>query len=143
MFLNRSILIGRLTKDPETRFTQSGKQVTRFTLAVDRPFTNQETGQRETDFIPIAVWGKQAEFCANYLSKGRLVALEGRIQVRSYVDPSTGENRTFTEVVADAVRFLDKKNGNQPEAGDELPGEAGDNFPPVDDFNFDDEAPPF
>ena len=73
--LNKAILIGRLTADPELRYTQSGTAVANFRLAVDRPFTNQ-AGEREADFIPIVVWDKQAETCANYLSKGRLVAVE-------------------------------------------------------------------
>ncbi|NMB12366.1 MAG: single-stranded DNA-binding protein [Firmicutes bacterium] len=103
--LNRVILIGRLTADPELRYTQSGTAVTNFRLAVDRPFTNQ-SGEREADFIPIVVWDKQAENCANYLNKGRLVAVDGRIQVRSY-DAQDGTRRWVTEVVAQDVRFLD------------------------------------
>ncbi|NLJ86206.1 MAG: single-stranded DNA-binding protein [Firmicutes bacterium] len=103
--LNRVILIGRLVAEPELRYTQSGTAVTNFRLAVDRPFTNQ-SGERETDFIPIVVWDKQAETCANYLAKGRLVAVDGRMQVRSY-DAQDGSRRWVTEVVAQDVRFLD------------------------------------
>ncbi|NLJ23871.1 MAG: single-stranded DNA-binding protein [Firmicutes bacterium] len=103
--LNRVILIGRLTADPELRYTQSGTAVANFRIAVDRPFTNQ-SGERETDFIPIVVWDKQAETCANYLNKGRLVAVDGRMQVRSY-DAQDGSRRWVTEVVAQDVRFLD------------------------------------
>jgi single-strand DNA-binding protein len=103
--LNRVILIGRLTADPELRYTQNGTAVTNFRLAVDRPFTNQ-SGEREADFIPIVVWDKQAENCANYLNKGRLVAVDGRMQVRSY-DAQDGTRRWVTEVVAQDVRFLD------------------------------------
>lgn len=149
MFLNHVVLIGRLTADPESRFTQSGVQVARFRLAVDRPFVNQQTGQRETDFIPIVVWGKQAEICADHLSKGRLIALTGRIQVRPYVEPTTGEKRTFTEVVANTVRFLEKRdNSSNGQPKGDLTGEAGDDFssdgfPPVDDFSFGDDEPPF
>lgn len=80
--LNRVILIGRLTKDPELRYTQSGTAVATFTLAVDRRVTNQQ-GERETDFIPVVVWSKQAELCAQYLNKGRQTAVEGRLQVRN------------------------------------------------------------
>ncbi|MDK2822768.1 MAG: single-strand DNA-binding protein [Clostridia bacterium] len=108
--LNKVILIGRLTKDPELRYTPSGVAVATFTLAVDRPFTNQQ-GERDTDFIPIVVWRKQAENCANYIGKGRLVAVEGRIQVRSY-DTNEGQRRWVTEVVADNVRFLDRGKGD-------------------------------
>src|SRR6476660_1936527 len=85
--LNRVILIGRLTRDPELRYTPAGVAVTQFTLAVDRPFSS--TGQngereREADFIPVVTWRQLAETCANYLRKGRLTAVEGRIQVRNY-----------------------------------------------------------
>ena len=103
--LNRVILIGRLTADPELRYTQNGTAVTNFRLAVERGYTNQ-SGQREVDFIPIVVWDKQAETCANYLNKGRLVAVDGRLQVRSY-DAQDGSRRWVTEVVAQDVRFLD------------------------------------
>lgn len=102
--LNRVILIGRLTKDPELRYTPSGVAVTTFTLAVDRPFTNN--GQKETDFINIVTWRQLAETCANYLKKGRLTAAEGRIQVRNY-DNSEGKRVYVTEVIADNVRFLE------------------------------------
>lgn len=103
--LNRIILIGRLVADPDMRYTQSGTAVTHFTLAVDRPFTNQQ-GERETDFIDVVAWRKLAETVANNLSKGRLVAVDGRLQVRSY-DASDGTRRKAHEVVADTVRFLD------------------------------------
>jgi len=106
--LNRVILIGRLTRDPELRYTPSGVAVTQFTLAVDRPFTNQQN-QREADFIPIVTWRQLAETCANYLRKGRLTAVEGRIQVRSY-DNNEGRRVYVTEVVADNVRFLESPN---------------------------------
>lgn len=103
--LNRVILIGRLTKDPELRYTPSGVAVTQFTLACDRPFTNS-SGEREADFIPIVTWRQLAETCANYLRKGRLTAVEGRIQVRSY-DNNEGRRVYVTEVIADNVRFLE------------------------------------
>lgn len=104
--LNRVILIGRLTRDPELKYIPSGIPVASFTLAVDRPFSNKD-GEKETDFIPIVVWRKQAENCASYLGKGSLVAVEGRIQVRTY--EQEGQRRYMTEVVADNVRFLDRK----------------------------------
>ena len=83
MSLNQAVLIGRLTKDPELRYTPSGVAVAQFTLAVDRPFTNQN-GEREADFIPIVVWKAVAENVANYVKKGHQVAVTGRIQVRNY-----------------------------------------------------------
>ncbi|PZE19074.1 single-stranded DNA-binding protein [Paenibacillus xerothermodurans] len=106
--LNRVILIGRLTRDPELRYTPSGVAVTTFTLAVDRPFTNQQR-EREADFINIVTWRQLAETCANYLRKGRLTAVEGRIQVRNY-DNNEGRRVYVTEVVADNVRFLESPN---------------------------------
>jgi single-strand DNA-binding protein len=113
--LNRVILIGRLTKDPELRYTPSGVAVTQFSLAVDRPFTNQQ-GEREADFINIVTWRQLAETCANYLRKGRLTAVEGRIQVRHY-DNNEGKRVYVTEVVADNVRFLESMGSNRDEGG--------------------------
>ena len=106
--LNRVILIGRLTRDPELRYTPAGVAVTQFTLAVDRPFSSNQ-GQREADFIPIVTWRQLAETCANYLRKGRLAAVEGRIQVRNY-DNNEGRRVYVTEVIADNVRFLESAN---------------------------------
>ncbi|HHT72021.1 MAG: single-stranded DNA-binding protein [bacterium] len=118
--LNKVILIGRLTRDPELRYTASGIPVGRFTLAVDRSFTNQQ-GERETDFIDIVVWRKLAEVCANNLGKGRLVAVEGRLQIRSY-ETQDGQKRRVAEVVADNVRFLDwpKERSNAAGSGSEV-----------------------
>ena len=125
--LNRIILIGRLTRDPELRFTPAnGVPVAQFTIAVDRPFVNQK-GEREADFIRIVTWRKLAETCANNLNKGRLVAVDGRLQIRSY-EGQDGQRRYVTEVVADTVRFLDK-----PKTGSNEP-----NFDSMDaDFSFD------
>lgn len=109
--LNRVILIGRLTKDPELRYTPSGVAVATFTLAIDRPFTNQQ-GKREADFINIVTWRQLAETCANYLRKGRLTAVEGRIQVRNY-ENNEGKRVYVTEVIADNVRFLESAGGNR------------------------------
>jgi single-strand DNA-binding protein len=106
--LNRVILIGRLTRDPEMRYTPSGVAVTQFTLAVDRPF-NSNQGEREADFIPIVTWRQLAETCANYLRKGRLTAVEGRMQVRNY-ENNEGKRVYVTEVIADNVRFLESGN---------------------------------
>jgi single-strand DNA-binding protein len=107
--LNRVILIGRLTKDPEMRYTPAGVAVTQFTLAVDRSFTSGGQGEREADFIPIVTWRQLAETCANYLRKGRLTAVEGRIQVRNY-ENNEGKRVYVTEIIADNVRFLESGN---------------------------------
>jgi single-strand DNA-binding protein len=104
--LNRIILIGRLTADPQLRYTTNGNAVTNFTLAVDKSFVGQD-GERGVDFINIVVWRKLAETCANHLHKGRLVAVEGRLEIRSY-DDQQGIRRKAAEVVADNVRFLDR-----------------------------------
>lgn len=117
--MNITILIGRLVRDPELRYTPNGVPVATFTLAVDRPFANQQ-GERDTDFIRIVVWRKLAEICASNLSKGRLVAVEGRIQVRSY-EGQEGEKRQAFEVVADNVRFLDWKGVSPEERASDTP----------------------
>ena len=117
--LNRIILIGRLTRDPELRYTPNGKAVAGFSLAVDRGRTNAQ-GEKETDFIDIVVWDKQAETCANYLGKGRLVAVEGRLQIRSY-ETQDGQKRKAAEVVAQNVRFLDSKGKSAQASGDAFP----------------------
>lgn len=106
--LNRSILIGRLTKEPQLRYTPAGVAVCQFTLAVDRPFSGPDKTEREADFINCVVWRQLAETCANYLSKGRLAAVEGRIQVRNY-DNNEGKRVYVTEVVCDNVRFLESQ----------------------------------
>lgn len=109
--MNRVVLIGRLTKDPELRFTPgSGAAVTTFTLAVDR--RQSKNGQREADFIPIVAWNKVAENVANYMSKGKLVGVSGRIQTRSY-EAKDGTRRYVTEVIADEVQFLEKGSGSK------------------------------
>ena len=122
--LNRVILIGRLTRDPEMRYTPAGVAVTQFTLAVDRPFSSGGQGgerEREADFIPIVTWRQLAETCANYLRKGRLAAVEGRMQVRNY-ENNEGKRVYVTEVIADNVRFLESANR------DNSPREEGGNY---------------
>mgnify|MGYP002712071147 FL=1 len=108
--INRAVLVGRLTKDPEFRTTQSGIDVATFTLAVNRNFTNAQ-GEREADFINIIVFRKQAHNVSNYLSKGKLAGVDGRIQSRSY-ENQEGRRIFVTEVVADSVQFLEPKNSN-------------------------------
>lgn len=105
--MNKVFLIGRLTRDPELRYTSSNVAVARFSIAVNRTFANQ-AGEREADFINIVVWRKQAENVKNYLRQGSQVAIDGRIQTGSY-DGEDGKKRYTTEVVADNVQFLDTK----------------------------------
>lgn len=103
--MNKVILVGRLTKDPVLKFTPGeGTAVTTFTLAVDRRFKKE--GQQQADFIPVVVWGKQAESTANYMSKGKLMAVSGRIQTRNY-ENKDGQKVYVTEVVAEEVKFLE------------------------------------
>ena len=109
--LNRVVLVGRLTKDPELKYTPSGVAVANFTLAVQRPFTNQD-GDREADFIQVVVWRRQAENAANFLKKGSLAGVDGRVQTRSY-DNSQGQRVFVTEVVAESVQFLEPKNASE------------------------------
>lgn len=141
--LNRVILIGRLTRDPELRYTSGGIAVSRFTVAVDRRFTNQQ-GEREADFINIVTWRNQAENCANYLKKGSLVGLEGRIQTGKY-ENQEGRTVYTTEVVADDVRFLEPKNRSEsaPSSSFNRGGYGGSNYgnKPMDDPFADDAKP--
>lgn len=115
--LNRVVLVGRLTKDPDLRYTAGGVAVANFTIAVNRPFSNQQ-GEREADFINCVIWRKPAENLANYMGKGSLVGVDGRIQTRSY-DNQEGKRVYITEVVADSVQFLESKNskGGQQQGG--------------------------
>lgn len=108
--INRVVLVGRLTKDPEFRTTPSGVNVANFTLAVNRTFTNAQ-GEREADFINVVVFKKQAENVNNYLFKGSLAGVEGRIQSRSY-ENNEGKRVFVTEVIADSVQFLEPKGNN-------------------------------
>lgn len=103
--LNKVVLIGRLTRDPDLRYTPSGSAVANFTLAVDR--RQGKDRDKETDFIDVVVWQKLAESCANYIGKGRLVAVDGRLQIRSY-ENKEGIRVKAAEVVAENVKFLDK-----------------------------------
>jgi len=130
---NRIILIGRLVREPELRYTPNGIAVSRFTLAVDRPFTNDQ-GKNETDFIDIICWRKLAETVAEHLDKGRLVAVEGRLQIRRYEDKE-GKKRRASEVVASQVKFLDYPKKEQNDS-DEDWSDLGTEVPVDDDVPF-------
>lgn len=109
--MNRVVLIGRLTKDPELRNTNGGTPVTNFNLAVDRPFKNSQ-GEREADFIPIVAWRQLAENTCKFMGKGRLIAVEGRIQTRNY-ENEAGNRVYITEVVAESIKFLDRSKDTE------------------------------
>ena len=111
--LNSVIIMGRLTRDPEMRRTQNGTAVASLTLACDRDF-KPKNGEKETDFIDVVVWGKTAEFAANYFNKGRMVIVEGRLQVRTWQDMD-GNRRKSVEVVADNLYFADSKRDSKPQ----------------------------
>lgn len=109
--MNQVILIGRLTRDPELKYLQgSGTPVANFSVAVDREFTGKD-GKKEVDFIDIQVWGKSAENCSNYISKGSKVAIQGSLRIDTYQNQE-GEKRKITKVNAVRVQFLDSKNNN-------------------------------
>lgn len=134
--MNRVILVGRLTRDPEMRYTPEGVAVTTFDLAVNRPYLTRE-GERATDFIRIVTWRKLAEVCANNLGKGRLVAVDGHLRTRSY-EGRDGIRRRATEVVADTVRFLDRPKPTEDleDFGGELEGLEGLDDLPLGDDDF-------
>ena len=151
--MNRVVLMGRLTRDPEIRYTQTGKAVASIGLAVDRRVRRDApAGQQTVDFINIVAWEKTAEFCANYFKKGQRMLVEGRLQVRSY-DAKDGTKRTVAEVVADNVEFCESKNSASTYRNDDesfpsdndYPGAAAPAKPPANDFGgeIDDEEIPF
>ena len=122
--LNKIILMGRLTRDPELRRTQSGTPVTSFAIAVDRDFKAQN-GEKETDFIDIVAWRNTAEFVSKYFTKGRMAVVEGRLQIRDWTDKDGGKRRT-AEVVADNVYFGDsKRDDNQGSYGGQQYANSG------------------
>lgn len=135
--MNKAILIGNLTRDPEVRTTQSGVSMCSFTIAINRRFTAAD-GSRPADYIPIVTWRKTAELCGQYLSKGRKVAVSGEIQTRSY-EAKDGTKRYVTEVVADEVEFLTPRGegGRSDARGRDLPGAPAvadlDGFADIDD----------
>ena len=130
--MNKAILIGRLTRDPELRYTSSNRAVCQFTVAIDIPFTNQSSGQSEADFINIVAWDKTGENVGKYMTKGRLIAVEGRIQTRNY-DNNEGKKVYVTEVVANNVQFLESRNAtnNNSSSFDSMPE------PPVEKTPYD------
>ncbi len=134
--MNKAVLIGRLTRDVDTRFTRSGTQSANFALAVDRTFRGQD-GEKQTDFINIVAWGKTAELCSKYIGKGSLVCVVGRIQVRNYED-NQGTKRYVTEIVAEEVQFLDRRTKS--EGGSPSPSfdenDLFDDYPSEDDMPF-------
>ena len=135
--MNRIMLLGRMTKDPEIRKTPADKSVCTFTLAVDRPFMGRDE-KKEADFINIVAWGKTADLCSTYLGKGERALVEGRLQIRSY-DGRDGQKRWITEVIADRVEFIDRKKDSSPKGGQQK--EAGPMGSFGTEMQFDEEIP--
>jgi len=135
--LNRIVLIGRLTKDPETRYTPSGVSIARFRLAVDRGIKNPDTGEKQTDFIDVVAFRQRAEFVNSYLTKGRLVFVEGRLQTRSWT-AQDGSRRMAYEVVVDQVGALDRKPEVAAEEVAEKPIAPTHGIPEDEDFYAED-----
>ena len=131
--LNKIIIMGRLTRDPELRRTGSGTAVTSFSLACDRDFKSQ-SGDKETDFIEVVAWKNTAEFVSKYFSKGRMAVVDGRLQIRDWTDKDGGKRRS-AEVIAENVYFADSKrsesNDNQKENFNALSGRLSDDFVPI------------
>lgn len=129
MSLNRVVIMGRLTRDPELRRTQTGTAVTSFSLAVDRDFKSRESGEKATDFIDVVAWRQTAEFVCQYFAKGRMAVVEGRLQIRDWKDKD-GNNRRSAEVVADNVYFGDSKRDGA-SGGDYAPRPTALPLPPT------------
>ncbi len=124
--MNRVVLVGRLTKDIDLRYTPNGVAVANFTLAVNRPFKSQD-GEQQADYVQVQVWRKPAENAANYLKKGSLCGVDGRIQTRNF-EGQDGKRVYVTEVVADSVQFLEPKRDNQSTQSNNQPSNQGDPF---------------
>ena len=127
--MNNVVIVGRLTKDPELKYLTSGTPVATFTMAIDRDYKNKD-GSVTTDFIPVEIMGKPAEFVANYITKGRLVGVQGSIRVDRYETPD-GEKRTFTKVAGRNIQALESKS--KTEQGEQAPQEGPAEFSAVDD----------
>lgn len=135
MSLNRVVLIGRLVRDVESRSTNTGKNVANFTIAVDKRIKPTDPGQPSACFFNIVAWGQTAEFVSNYLSKGRLVAVDGRLETRKFVDKDSN-NREIVEIVADNVNGLDRPKDDAPSAGQQqstAPAPSADTYNPWED----------
>lgn len=136
--MNKIILLGRLTRDTEIRYTQTGACVAQFTLAVDRPYTKD--GQKEADFITCVAWGKTAETIGNYVHKGQRLLVEGRLQIRNY-DAKDGSKRWVTEVIVNHGEFIERKEQQRSYYGNEAQQPAGDFSNMGQQVPFDEEIP--
>lgn len=137
--MNRVVLVGRLTKDPDLRYTPNGVAVANFTVACNRPFSNQQ-GNREADFINCVVWRRAAENLANYMKKGSMIGVDGRIQTRNF-ENQEGRRVFVTEVLAENIQFLESKGSSQGDRGSS--GFRANQNPPQDNNNNRREEDPF
>ena len=144
--MNKIILLGRLTREPEARTTPTGKTVVVFSLAVDRPYKGRD-GKTEADFINIVTWNKTAELVGTYVHKGERLLVEGRLQIRSY-EGKDGQKHYVTEVVSDRMEFIEKKGSGSPSAGQQKPEPVKQGFEAMGQdvtdepgFQFDEEVP--
>ena len=138
--MNQIVLMGRLTRDPELRHTQTGTAVSSFTLAVDRGYASKEGGDRQTDFIDIVAWRNTAEFVSKYFIKGQMAAVTGRLQIRDWTDKDNNKRRS-AEVIADNVYFTDSKKSRDNSTGGFNFSEQKNDFPggyqtPVSGYDF-------
>ncbi len=141
--LNHIVIMGRLTRDPELRSTQSGISVASFTLAVDRDYSSRDGGEKQTDFIDVVAWRSTAEFVSKYFSKGRMAVVSGRLQIRQWQDKD-GNNRRSAEIVADNIYFGDSKRDSDGGYGSQAgsyasysaPAPAGQSQAPVRPSDF-------
>lgn len=125
--MNKVVLMGRLTADPELRQTQSGVSVCRFTVAVDRPFADKATGKREADFISCIAWRQTAEFVSRYFNKGKMIALEGSLRTGSYTDKNHSDVTHYTtDVIADKVEFCGDKSQQNQQTAAQVYGDLSD-----------------
>lgn len=141
--LNRVVLVGRLVKDPNLRYTSNGIAVANFTIAVNRPFKND--GEQQADFINAVIWRKPAENLANYMSKGSMIGIDGRIQTRNF-EGQDGKTVYVTEVVADSVQFLETKGSNENKQQNNQSNQTDNEDPFINDaepYDISDESLPF
>lgn len=130
--LNHITVMGRLTKDPELRYTQSGIPVVSFTVAVDRDFSGKDGSEKETDFIDCVAWRNTAKFVADYFTKGRMAVVSGRLQIRGWTDRD-GNKRKTAEIVADNVYFGDSKNSKSGDSKNSSSGDSHGGYSPMTD----------
>ena len=133
--MNHIVIMGRLTRDPELRETQSGTPVARLTLAVDRRFTPKDGGERQTDFIDVVAWSHTAQFVSRYFTKGQMAAVSGRLQIRDWTDKENNKRRS-AEVVAENIYFTESKKNREASVGGSREDYGTEGMTPVESSDF-------